>query len=625
MRIHPALAALALAGAVLPPATARAQAPVLLEEIVITADRGPTARERTGSSVSVIGEAEIEAEARPFALDLLRQLPGVSVNQTGPAGAVSGFTLRGLPQQYVRVLVDGIEISDPTGPQVAPSLSGLLAGDLARIEVLRGSQSALYGGRAVAGVIDITTARPERDGIEHRFAAEAGRYDSLRGAYTLAARTERVDAAVSLLGLTTDGFSAAERRAGNPEPDGYATRRASFAATIHARDDLRLVASGFVQDEDGDFDSGFPIEDAPNRFAIDSWGLRAGIEAEIGPVEHRLAYSRFAIDRRTREVSAFGTTRFDAEGSRDRVEYLGRLGPDPALAIQFGADWSRERAETRFASPGFAQESGRLRDWIAGGFVQAIWIPTDPLTLNATLRYDHHSEFDGYLTGRASAAYVLPGETILRASVGRGFRPPSLNELFGPFGANRDLDPETSWSVDAGIEQPLADGRARIAATLFWIEVDDRIDFGPLGYEQAEGRDRSRGVELAGTWAVTDRLALSGAYTYTDAELADGSRRNRVPRHDLVLGAEAAPLDRLTLGASVQVVADVVDRTGTLPPGTRDWIGDYVLVNARAAYALTERAEVYLRAENLLDRQYQTARGYGTSDRAFHFGLRARF
>jgi vitamin B12 transporter len=611
MRTRHTVLGLLLAGTsplALPDQAALAQAPVVLEDIIIIADRGPAAADRTGSAVSVVTEAEIEARSRPFALDLLRQLPGVSVSQ-----------------EYVRVLVDGIEISDPTGPQVAPSLSGLLAGGLSRIEVLRGSQSALYGGRAVAGVIDISTARPERDGIEHRFEAEAGRYDTQRGAYTLAARTENVDAAFTLQGLTTDGFSAAERRVGNTERDGYETVRGSFAATIYASDTLRFVASGFVQDEDGDFDSGFPIEDAPNTFATDSWGLRAGVEADIGPVEHRLAYSRFDIDRTTREVSAFGASRFDADGQRDRVEYLGRWGVDPALAVQFGADYARERAETRFDSGGFVSESGRLRDWIAGGFVQAIWIPIDPLTLNATLRYDHHSEFDGYVTGRASAAYVLPGETILRASAGRGFRPPSLNELFGPFGANPDLDPETSRSFDAGLEQPFAEGRARLAATLFWIEVEDRIEFLPDGYAQADGRDRSRGVELAGTWAVTERIALTGAYTYTEAERADGTRRNRVPRHDLVLGAEAVPVERLTIGASMQRVADVVDRTGTLPPGTPDFIGAYTLVNAKAAYAVTDRAELYIRAENLLDEQYQTARGFGTSDRAFYVGLQARF
>ena len=116
---------------------------------------------------------------------LTDDLPGVTVQQNGPAGTVSGFAVRGAPQHYVRVLVDGIEISDPTGPQVTPSLQGLLIDDVSRIEVLRGSQSALYGGQAVAGVIDITSPRPTEPGIENRFLLEGGSFSTFRGSYTL--------------------------------------------------------------------------------------------------------------------------------------------------------------------------------------------------------------------------------------------------------------------------------------------------------------------------------------------------------------------------------------------------------------------------------------------------------
>jgi vitamin B12 transporter len=591
--------------------------PIVLEDIVVVPDRAPIAAERTGTTVSTITEAEIAGRAQPFALDYLTDLPGLAVTQSGPPGTLTGFTLRGVPQQYVRLRIDGIEVSDPTGTQVAPALGGLLAGDIGRIEVLKGSQSALYGGQAVGGVIDVTSLRPERDGVEQRVAIEAGRYASLRSSYGIAARTDRTDAALTLQGFRTNGFSAAEEAAGNTEADGYSTWRLSGSGSHFVGEDLRLFASGFVQREDGDYD-GFPppdfaLADTDDTFEIRSWGARVGADFALGPVASTVAAARFDIDRRFFEAGA-ELRRF--EGSRDTLEYLGRIEAGPDLAFQVGADWNRERA--RFGAAG----ADRERSTIAGAFGQATWSPVDAVTVGLALRHDEHSEFGGYTTGRLNAAWLLPTDTVLRASVGTGFRPPSLNELFGPFGPNPDLDPETSLSWDAGIEQRLDGGRGRVSATVFRIEVDDLIQFVDGGYNQVDGTAVSRGVELAGAWAATERLTLTAAYTYTEAELADGSRRARVPRHDAVIGVEARPVERLTLGANLRRVADVVDPT--FAPGP-ELFGNFTRVDARAAYAVTDTAEVYLRAENLFDEQYQTARGYGTADRSFFFGVAARF
>jgi vitamin B12 transporter len=595
------------------------QAPLVLEDIVVSAERTPTEAARTGSTVRTISEGAIAAEGRPFALDYLDQLPGVRVTQQGPPGTVTGLFVRGLPSRYVRVLVDGIEISDPTTPQVTPALTGLLAGDLAGAEVLAGSQSALWGAQAIGGVINLGTPLPVREGIEQRVTVEGGRYDTYRGAYTLLSRTERTDLGVTLQHYRTDGFSAAERRDGNPEADGYETTRLSASGAVYVTDALTLFGSGFYQREEGDQD-GFPppdflLADTLETYETRSWGLRGGAEFPIGPVASTLAATYFAIDRDT--FNEDGSLQFGAEGSRSTVDYLGQMVVDPSLTLQFGLDYAREDAVFR-AAPRTTADS-----WIVGAFAQAIWSPVDPASLSVTLRQDEHSDFGGYTTGRIAAAYVLPTDTTLRASAGSGFRPPSLNELFGQFGPNPDLDPETSVSFDAGVEQRLLAGRARVSATAFRIEVDDLIGFEGAAYVQVPGTTRSKGVELAGAWDATEALTLTAAYTYTDAEQPGGVRQRLVPRHDAVLGAIARPTDRLTLAANVQYVADVED--GTPVPGRLDVFGDYTVVSARAAFAVTEAAELTLRVENLLDEQYQTVRGYGTSDRALYLGLAARF
>ncbi|MFT3975088.1 MAG: TonB-dependent receptor [Amaricoccus sp.] len=621
-RTAPLLAAFAFPLVALPVAAAAQDASTddgatVLPEIIVSANRTPTAAAATGSSVSVITAEDITADGRPFALDILSTQPGISVSQAGPAGSTSGFAIRGAPQQYVRVNVDGIEISDPTSTQVQPSLSGLLLDGVGRIEVLRGSQSALYGGQAVGGVIDITSPRATEDGLQSTYLLEGGTYGTARAAYSLAGRNDRGDFGLTVAHLRTDGFSSAEEADGNTEPDGYDGTRVSATGTFQATDSLSLFGSAFTQHESGDFDGydpvTFQLTDQDNTYDTTTWGARGGFDLTTGALENRLAVSWYDIDRDTDE-EGLGASNFT--GDRLRLEYLGGYTVSDALLLQLGADWTRETADT--TSP-YGDTSGDAD--VAGVFGQAIWQPLDTLTLTAALRNDDHSEFGSQPTGRLSAAWEARPGTTLRASVGTGFRAPSLYELYSPSFGNPDLDPETSVSADLGVEQVFADGRAQVSATLFLLDIDDLISF-TTRYEQVPGTARSRGVELAGSYALTDSVSLTGAYTYTDARDANDARRVRIPLHDLNLGVEATPMPRLTAGVEVQYAAGLPDEPFATSAA---WRSDYTVVNARVSYAVTDAAEVYLRAENLLDEQYQTVKGYSTSGSAVYFGVRGTF
>jgi vitamin B12 transporter len=236
------------------PALASAQ-PILLDDIVVSANRTPTEAARTGSQVSVLTAPDLAATGTTFVSDALSRLPGFHFQQSGGPGQQSGFALRGVPQGYVRVIIDGIEVSDPSAPgAVTASLSGLTIADVDRIEVLRGSQSALYGGQAVGGVISITTTRATRDGYAVSARTEAGSYGTATGALSLTNRGARGDFALTLQGYRTDGFSAADENEGNTEDDGYTSSRLSASGNFYASDTLRLFGSAFVQDEDGDYD-----------------------------------------------------------------------------------------------------------------------------------------------------------------------------------------------------------------------------------------------------------------------------------------------------------------------------------------------------------------------------------
>ncbi len=614
MRIPLPTTALLLATAATPVLAPHASAQTFrLDEIVVIAHRTPTEAARTGTSVTVVERPALAAAGGDSVGEVLARQPGLHFHQNGGQGQVSGFSLRGLPQAYVPVHVDGIEISEPSSPQPLASLSGLPARAFDRVEVLKGSQSALWGGRAVGGVISLETTAPERDGFSGEIRSEAGSYGTVGGTLGLGVAGDGGDIRFILDSLTTDGFSAADEADGNSEDDGYRRRRLSFSGNLYPSETLRLFASGFINDEEGEYDAAFPFADSDDRFEIRSRGLRAGGEIGIGATRHTLSASWFDIERSFFGPNAFGGP---STGERLTFDYLGEVELTPEISLIGGADHRRERA---------VNDDDTSRAWLTGAFLQGTY-SRGGTTLSAALRQDEHSEFGGHTTGRITAAHEFPTGTVLRASLGTGFRPPSLYELFSQYG-NPDLEPETSLSYEVGIEQILAEGRGRAGATLFRVEVDDLILFDsacnpPFGcYAQATGGTSvSDGLELFADYMVTDVITVSASYTYTDAEQAENGgsiRRSRVPRHDLALGIDAEWEGRFGFGVEVRRVEDTVENG--LP------LDDYTLVGARAHYVLSETAEITLRAENLLDSDYQVARGYGTAGRSAYLGLVARF
>jgi vitamin B12 transporter len=225
-------------------------------------------------------------------------------------------------------------------------------------------------------------------------------------------------------------------------------------------------------------------------------------------------------------------------------------------------------------------------------------------------------------------SYSLSEATILRASVGTGYRAPSLYERFGPYAGSGVLDPEDSRSVDLGIEHSYGD-RGSVRATLFWTEIDNLIGFGTSAnclpsqsfgcYTQLEGTTQTKGLELSGSFALSDRVRVSGAYTLTNAE-TDGDRLIRVPRHDLSVSLEGDVTDRLQVGINVSRVADILDGFGTPTP-----LDDYTVVDLTARYAFNDTTAFYAAIDNVADTEYQTVRGFDAPERTIRFGLEASF
>lgn len=595
---------------------------VLLDEIVVTANRTEVDAKRTGVSVQVVDAAEIQKAGDASIASVLNRLPGITVTTQGPVGTNATLRIRGAEKRYIAVYIDGIRVTDPTQTETSYDFGGLLAADVSRIEVLRGSQSALWGGAAVGGVINITThERLENDGQKQTLLAEYGSDNTAILSYGLTQRQGRLETAFSATRFQTDGFSAA---AVGTEDDASEATRLSFSGRYAVTDSLTFGASAFTQQTKAEFD-GFGaggLMDLGNSQTQYEYGARLFAELDAGATQHLFDVSYFRV---TRDIFAPPDNTYFA-GDRLSFGWNATTEISSNLTAVYGIDYMDEGAKY-IRIPG-----GSTSTTTAGGFAQLLWAPTDALDISATLRHDDNSAFGGFTTGRLAASWRPTDSTTLRAAIASGYRAPSVDELFGdyvttdfPFIGNPALTPEESLSYEIGIDQEISGG-GRVSATLFRLETDNLIAlqfvFGGVStLRNIQGTSVRQGLELSAELPLSATVDLTGAYTYTDARKSSGEPLTRVPLHQLTLALDA------DLGAGWTGSLGLTHASGAEDGFSNAQFDSdsYTVYRAQVGYDLGNDRQLYLRVENLTDEIYEISDGYGTQRRSIHAGIRASF
>jgi vitamin B12 transporter len=610
-----------------------------IAEVVVTANRAATAADKVGSSVTVLTEQMIKASQATNAVELLAQTPGVSFVRNGGPGAATSLNIRGSENQHTVVLIDGVKLNDPSSTQGGFNIGNLMIGDISRIEVLRGAQSTLWGSQAIGGVVNIVTDEPQKP-FESSLDAEGGSRGTAYVRGGVGGASDRLVWRAAAGYYTTDGFSAYKF---GHEDDGYKNTGVSGRLRYNVTDDVSVELRSVYSKGRNDFDG--IAADSAEYGHTDELVVYAGLNFSLldGRLKNRIGFAYTDTDRQNfNPILTTQPLTFDAAGKNERWEYQGTFAIREGWTATFGAETENARMRTRSPTTGEpdpAFDTGKAGIDSVYGQIQGEVIKG--LTLTAGLRHDDQDTYGGRTLGQVAGAWSLNGgNTVLRASWGQGFRAPGLFELYSEFG-NLKLDPEKFESWDAGVEQRLFDGRVRLSATWFDRDADNEIrfnscDFGstdPLctvngterfGYYRNVLKTRAQGLELEGEAKPTDRLTLSGNYTYTDAETAsgpnDGKQLTRRPKNMWNLaGTYRWPVDLSTTVAVRHVGRTFNDDANTVV------VAGYTLVDLRVSYPLTQHLEVFGRIENALDKDYQTILNYGAPRRGFFAGVRARF
>lgn len=621
-------------------AQAQDEAPIIFadtrlpEEILVSASRdGSLQRESFTGSVSVITAQQLEQRQTRDIADVLRDVPGVAV------AVVPGQTqirLRGSEANHVLVLVDGIEVSDPFADEFD---IGTLQADIgARLEVLRGPQSALYGPDAIGGVVAYHSASGrEVPGFSARI--EGGTQGTINGALRYGAAGDSWDAALSAVVVSTDGQPNARNGIRNIGRDSYTL---AGKGSVEVTEGLALrAAARFIRTEgkfnDSNFDRtsptfGFIIDSPGTRFTNEAIYALVGARAEVlgGRWTHDLSAQIADITRDT--FGPFGRSNA-SEGDRIKASYVTAFQLADAHNLTFAADYEVEGF--RNATPGGFAFNGR-REIEQVGFVGEYRYAGEAFDLSAALRRDINDLFRDATTFRVGAGYRVTGTTRLRAAAGSGVKNPGFFELYGfvdgRFIGNPDLRPEKSTGWEVGIDQDLGEA-AQLSVTYFDSELKGEIfttfpapTFIPTPANRTTV-SKQRGVEVSVNARLADQWSLDAAYSYLDAE-ENGREEVRRPEHIASAALTwTAPGDTASATLVVRHNGAALDDAFTDPSfvPVRVTLDDYTLVNLNARVKLTPGISGFARIENLLDQDYEQVFSFVAPGRSALVGVEARF
>jgi len=570
-----------------------------LDEITVTAGYTDTNISDTGASVSVLQSDDLQ-NATTSIVQTFENVPGVSLSASGGLGTQTYITVRGLNQNYVAVRVDGMDVTDPSGTQVAYDFGGLNAMGFGQAEFLKGSQSAIFGSEAVAGVVNLKSLASNELGERGSLTFETGSYGTVAANLSFEKVSEQGSAAISLSHVETDGFSAQKTGAGKDEADPYSGDQLRVAVDHSLSDGVHMSFSMLKSSEDIHYDGPFsPLIDTTLR---DTSVMRGAVGFDVGTTTHEIAIVRGQFDREY----WFG----NYDSSRVDIEYRGQA-MFGATILNFGASKSEENIDAA-GTIGSDMENAL--------FVEANTSVFDALNISAAARQTKSGDFGTNTSYRISGTYDISSNTKLRAMTSSGYRSPSLYERYYS-GVKVDFDVEQSATQELGIEHRYSNGSA-VKATVFNAEVDNLIDYDNTNdsYVQTNRTRKAKGIELSGQWVVTDRITVGGSYTYTDAKNGADTAA-RVPGHDIAVNVDAQLTAKANASLSVNHIMDYTD----LVAGSVVDMPDYTVVNLSASYDVTETLQGYVRVQNLMDADYETITDYNTGGRQMFAGVRASF
>ena len=575
------------------------------DEIIVKSTRSNSNVYQLGSSVEIISAEEIKKNSFNFVSEALQTSSGVYVSQTGSFGGTATVRIRGASSDQTLVLIDGVPISDPSSPGGGYDFSSLLTSNIDRIEILKGSQSTLWGSDAIGGVINIVTF--ENASIPNiHLNTEIGSFNTEKIGTDFNIANEHNSLFLSYDSYKSDGISKADKRDGNSEKDGIGSR-SYLLKTNHNIFNSEISSNINYRESDVDYDgygfaTGVTDSDENTKGRQLNWSLLLRKAFLDDQLVNSILFGESEIDRKyyTNNIE-----NFSAKGERKFIRYVGNYSLNDNNSFTFGF----ENEEVTTSGVDFDTRSI---------FLLYETLISKNFGFSLGLRGDDRNNLASQETPKITAFYNLNDEWRLRANWGEGFKLPTIfQSTFFCCGAekpNENLLPETSEGYEIGIDYKSNENFNKIGVTFFDQDISNMIDFSFSigGYENIK-KVYSKGVEVNFVSQLKDNITISGSFTKLDSENEFGSRLSRLPEEKGNLNIDFSLGLKNNFYISLFYNGDEVDPRGE--------VSNWFRSDLNFSRNISDKAKIYFKVKNIFDEEYQDIYGYGTEERSFSIGI----
>lgn len=593
-----------------------------LADVSVTGTRSAVSTAAQPEAVTIVPEAKLKENFRPNVLQTLsEQVPGLFVTGRGllgygvSDGAAGGIGVRGMGSGAGRVLVliDGHpQYMGLFSHSISDSYQTLLARE---VQVVRGPESVIYGSNAMGGVVNILTPRLAHNGSESEANVGFGSYGTLQSSFSNRTRVGKFSSTFAASYDRTDGHRP---RLGFEQYGGYAKLGYDFAPHWQASADLDLTH----------FNAHYPGATSAPVYGAKQWITRGVTTAVVsnryerasGALSFFYNWGRHKINDGHEADEPAPTTYFRSNDQMLGLSLYENARLFAGNTTTVGFDYQHVGGKARNTDIATGHTTARLvdkkEDIVAGYvvFAQRLW---QRLTVDAGLRLDHNSHLGSEWVPKAGLAWDAGRGSTLRATVSKGFRNPSIRELYMFRPANPDLKQERLWNYEVGYALQALGGRLHADLSLFYLNADNLIQvvMGQSGPRNVNtGRVENFGLEASARYRFSDHFSANANYS----ALHMNHHVLASPEHKLYVGANYEA-ERWALVGGLQWVEDLFT---AVSPDVKE---NFWLLNLTASYRLCKAVRLFAKGENLLGQHYEINRGYPMPKATFMGGVRVSF
>ncbi len=634
--------------------TIREQDTSLLDEVVITANKYPNKTSLTGKVVTVITREQLERSGGKDLAQILTEQAGIYIGGANSnAGKDKSLYLRGARVDHTLITIDGVPVYDPSGIGSNFDIRNLSIDQIERIEILKGSQSTLYGSDAIAGVINLITKKTGVKPFGANGLLSYGSNNSLRANAGMNGKSGMIDYNLAYSLFDTKGINEAISNAPNVDRDGFQQNSLQAGFGLQATKNTRIQPYFRYNKIDGDIDQGAFTDELDYTFTQKSYQVGVRNEITFGKPKLNVLYNYNHIDRLYIDDSAKSQNGFDkySRGSYKGAEhfidaYITTPLGSGSSKLTAGADFRTSNTDQEYFSIGFfgpytTKYSADSLHHNQLGLYAALNINAKTgFNIELGNRLNIHSAYGSNYVFNINPSYLLNNKFKLFANVSSGYRTPSLYQLLSEFG-NKDLKPESAFTFEGGVQYFSTNNKFSGRLTGFKRDVKDVIFFyfNPSTFQSQyinQDNQRDQGAELELSFKPTKYISLKAFYSFVDGKITtvqngkDTTYFNLIRRPKHSAGANAG----LKLNEKVFVSTNLSwfdkRKDAYFDAATFQTVNvvldSYILIDVYAEYAICKnKLKVFADLRNVSNSKYSETAGFNTLGFNGYGGIRYNF